>query len=742
MADLAARASIFDGRLQTPARLRAGVERLLEAERDQLVLWLPVCLGAGVATWFGLDSARAWLSVMALALALAALALACWRGGRAGVAVASGALAITAGVALAWWRAEQVRAPVLARPAIVRIEAQVERIDRLAARELVRLRLRTARVIEAPVPVPPVVRVNVAEADAPAGLARGAQVRLRARLMPPPGPAVPGAYDFARVAWFAGIGATGRAFAPVEVLAPGQAEATRARLTRHIQAQAPGSAGGIAAALVTGDTGAIGEPDAEAMRRAGLAHLLSVSGLHLTAVVGITMMVVLRVLALSPWLALRLRLPLVAAGAAALTAVGYTMLAGSEVPTVRSCIAALLVLGAMAAGREAITLRLVAVGALVVLVLWPESLVGPSFQLSFAAITAIVALHEAPFVRRCFERREEGQVARLARAGGSLLLTGLVVEAALMPVAVYHFHKAGLYGALANIVAIPFTTFVIMPLEALALALDAIGFGWPVWWLVERGLALLLWLAHRVATAPGAVTALPAMPGGAFALIVAGGLWLALWRTRWRVAGLLPILVGASWALATPAPDLLVTGDGRHLAIRTGGTMALLRDRAGDYVRDMLAENGGLDGEPGWLAERPEARCSRDLCMVMPEESGRRWTILATRSAYLVPAGELVRACEKADIVVSERRLPKRCRPRWLRLDRPVLARSGGVAVTLSTGTVRTALSSEDAHPWRVAAARSAEADDQFRRNRWPRDRKRRSDPEPDRFNRSDGAVR
>jgi competence protein ComEC len=711
MADLAARASTFVGRLQTPARVRDIAERRLEAERDQLVLWLPVCLGSGIAAWFALDAVRSWLLVMAAAGAVAALAGAFWRGGRAGLTLAAGALAVVAGVALAWARAEQVRAPVLARPAIVRVEARVERLDRLAARGLVRLRLRVVKAVEARGPVPPVVRVNLAEGDVPAGLGTGATIRLRARLMPPPPPAVPGAYDFARVAWFGGIGATGRGFAPVEVIARGAGgEGMRSRLTRHVQARVAGSAGGIAAALVTGDTGAIQEPDAEAMRRAGLAHLLSVSGLHLTAVVGLTMLLVLRLLALSPWLALRVRLPLVAAGVAGVTAVAYTLLAGAEVPTIRSCIAALLVLAAMAAGREAITLRLVAAGALLVLALWPEALVGPSFQLSFAAITAIVALHEAPAVRRWFERRDEGRGMRLLREGGSLLLTGLVVEAALTPIAVYHFHKAGLYGALANIVAIPFTTFVVMPLEALALALDAIGLGAPVWWLVEWGLHLLLWLAHRVASAPGAVTALPAMPGGAFALVVGGGLWLALWRTNWRVAGVAPILCGIAWALATPAPDLLVTADGRHLAIRTGGTMALLRDRAGDYVRDTLAENGGLDGEPAWLAERPESRCSRDLCVVTREAGGRRWTILATRSAYLVPAGELIAACAKADIVVSERRLPRRCRPRWLRLDRPVLARTGGIAITLVSGGVRTVLSPGDAHPWRAISRSGAAA--------------------------------
>ncbi|MEO5494690.1 MAG: ComEC/Rec2 family competence protein [Sphingomonas sp.] len=164
------------------------------------------------------------------------------------------------------------------------------------------------------------------------------------------------------------------------------------------------------------------------------------------------------------------------------------MLTGNQVPTMRSCIAALLVLTALAMGREAITLRLVAAGAFVVLLLWPEALVGPSFQLSFAAVAAIVALHEQPTVRRWFLKRDEAWWRKAGRELGSLLLTGVVVEAALAPIALYHFHKSGLYGAFANIVAIPLTTFVIMPAEALALALalDAIGLGAPFWWVTAR----------------------------------------------------------------------------------------------------------------------------------------------------------------------------------------------------------------------------------------------------------------
>jgi competence protein ComEC len=332
---------------------------------------------------------------------------------------------------------------------------------------------------------------------------------------------------------------------------------------------------------------------------------------------------------------------------------------------------------------------------MVVLILWPESLAGASFQLSFAAITAIVALHEHPRVRRWSQARLTGW-RRLARGIGMLLLTGIFVEAALMPIAVYHFHKAGVYGALANIVAIPWTTFVVMPLELLALLLDGVGLGAPVWWLAERALAVLLWLARVVAASPGAVQAWPAMPDGAFALIIAGGLWIALWRTRWRRWGVLPVVTGVAWAALTPAPDLLVTGDGRHAAVRLeDGGVALLRDRTGDYMRDVMAANGGVE-EPVLLGEAAGARCTADLCLAAVK--GRR--VLMTRSAYMVPAGELIAACRAADVVVSERRLPRGCRPRWLRLDRETLAQTGGIALHFGSGRVLSVRRPGDEHPW------------------------------------------
>jgi competence protein ComEC len=517
--------------------------------------------------------------------------------------------------------------------------------------------------------------------------------------------ALPGTHDFARDAWFAGIGAVGRSLGKVQILQgtePSGLDAVRERLGNHIRERLPGSSGTIATALATGDQNAVSEEDADAMRRSGLAHLLSVSGLHIAAVIGAAMFLMLKLLALSERLALRFNLVIVAAGAGAFAGIAYTLLTGAQVPTVRSCVAALLVLLGIGLGRDAISLRLVAVGAIIVLLFRPEALAGPSFQFSFAAVTAIIALHSSGIGRRLFMRRDEGMVAGAGRMLLATIATGLVVELALMPFALYHFHKAGLYGVAANLVAIPLTTFVIMPLEAGALILDLAGVGAPLWWLAGLAIDALLWVAHGVANASGAVATLAAMPGWAFGLMIVGALWACLWTTRPRLFGLVPFALGAVSAACSPTPDLLITGDGRHLAVLSpNGMPMLLRERTGDFMLDLLSEASAYDEEPGMLSAAPFGTCSRDACMASVRREGGEWRLLATRSTANLEWAVLVRACSDADIVVSDRWLPRACTPRWLKLDRKVLERTGGVSIYLKDGPeVRTVAGRLGQHPW------------------------------------------
>lgn len=682
----------------------AAMGQWLLAERDQLPVWIVVAFGAGIAAWFALPGGQ-WAGVLsALGLGGAFGMLALWRSWSAmdlgPRCLFIGLVMIAAGCAHMAWRAERVAADPIPAPWFGPLTGRIEARETLPARDMVRLVIETAPALG----LPERVRVNLAMGlDSPA-LQPGAIISGRARLMPPAQAALPGGYSFAQRAWFDGLGATGSMLDRPRVMRPGDRssplDSLRARLSAHIQASVPGGAGGIAATLATGDRGAISEEDAEAMRASGLAHLLSISGLHVTALIGAVWLVTLRVLALFPPLARAWRLPLVAAGAGALAGIAYTLLTGAEVPTIRSCAAALLVLLALALGRDPVSPRLIAAGAFLVLLFWPEALMGPSFQLSFAAVTAIVALADHPAMRR-WASADLSWPGRVGRFLAMTFLTGLLIEFTLMPIALHHFGKAGLYGALANMVAIPLTTFVIMPAEAMALLLDTVGLGAPFWWLCAIAIGALIDLAHAVAATPGAVALFPRSGGHVFALFVIGGLWLFLWRTRWRWLGLAPVALASVLVLVQPAPDLLVTGDGQHVAINPPqGPMILLRRQTGDYALQSLSEGAAFQGEAMAIEDWPGARCNADFCSLVLASGPQRHSVLIGRSRERVPERALAAACRRADIVIAGRWLPASCRPRWIKADRALLDRTGGLAIYLEQRSVRTVAQGHAGHPW------------------------------------------
>ncbi len=699
----------------TPWRKLRGLSSVAEVAEQFLATsgfdrgpWMAVALATGIGSWFILDTPAHWVLAITTGLLTAVGAVAAWKGREdrthlVGALVACGLL-LAFGTGLAWSRSEMIGAEPFERPVYDTFNGRVlERIEQ-PARERVRLVLAT-RHPETGEPVK--VRMNVPNHADLADLGEGAIVQAQARLMPPASPMLPGGYDFARTAWFAGLAATGSAQGELRVVEPADNEADpiaalQRRLSGHVRENLGGSAGSIAAAFASGDRGAISEADEDAMRDAGLTHLLSISGLHVSAVIAGTYFLAIRLLALWPWLVLRVRLPVAAAGVAALAGIGYTLLTGAQVPTVRSCIAALLVLGALTIGREPLSLRMVAVAAVAVMLLWPESLVGPSFQMSFAAVVAIVALHNAEPVKRFLAPREEGRLAYIGRRTLMLLITGMVIEIALMPIVLFHFHRAGVYGALANVIAIPLVTFISMPLIAFALALDLIGAGAPAWWLAGQSLDLLIGIAHFTSSQPGAVKLIPQVSGLAFALFVSGGLWLALWRGNARLWGFVPAATATAMVFATPVPDILVSSDGRHVGITgEGDSLLVLRDTRSSYTRDNLLELAGVEGETVPMENWPGARCSPDFCVITIRRGARDWDILMSRSRNIVGERALAAACERADIVISDRWLPRSCSPRWLKADNRMLSRTGGLSIVLGEEPrIRSVADTQGQHGW------------------------------------------
>lgn len=191
------------------------------------------------------------------------------------------------------------------------------------------------------------------------------------------------------------------------------------------------------------------------------------------------------------------------------------------------------------------------------------------------------------------------------------------------------------------------------------------------------------------------------MRGSTFALFIAGGLWLALWRGRVRLAGALPVVLGVALMLGARAPDLLVSGDGRHVGIvGEGERLLVLREGRSDFARDNLLELAGMDGEPVVLDRWPGARCSADFCAVPLVRGERTWQVLIGRSRARLDELQLAAACERADIVIADRWLPRSCRPRWLKADRRMMAQTGGLAIDLARPGYTTVAASQGEHGW------------------------------------------
>jgi competence protein ComEC len=691
------------------AGARAWILDQLDAERSRWMLWLPVALGLGIAIYFELPSEPAlWLGP---ALAAAALALVFFApAGSLARAVAIGLVAAAVGFGLIAWRTASLAAPTLSRPLFnINVEGRIADIQRLP--EGVRVVLEAVRLKGSGAPPPEMtpVRLRVSLSKGAPPLHVGDRILVLANLSPPAGPAAPGAFDFQRVAWYQQLGAVGYALAPAAVIERGKPDgfvraidALRADVVDRIMKALPGPEGGVVAALLAGEQTAVDKDIAQAMRDSGLAHILSISGLHIVFVVALVMGLVRHGIALVPPLALRIDAKKIAAVLALMAALFYTALAGAPVPAQRACAMAGFALLAILLDRTALSLRLVAWSAVIVLAVAPESLTGASFQMSFAAVVALIAAWEAAagWRRRLHERADRARYRwlwRLAAAIAASLATTLIASIATGAFAAYHFNRLSLLGVVANLLGVPLTGFWIMPWGLLVMLLMPLGLERfalvPMGWGVEG----LNAIAKYVGNWPDAATLVPSMPGASLWLITIGGLWFCLWRHRWRFAGLPVVVIGLLLG-PPPAPDLLMSDDGRVLGLRDEkGVVHVASSRVDRFVADTWARRSGQDGAKRWLASADEEAaglgCRTGLC---------RWRKGPWRVALVSDDRRLAEACASADIVLSTVDAQGRCRGPRLVIDRRDAWREGAQALWLDEQGVRreTANARRGDRPW------------------------------------------
>lgn len=586
-------------------RLWSAITEILLRQRGHLFGWVPVCLALGVGLYFSLPAEPSVLVIGAVVFVILCFA---------GVAralpeqlspLAVGAALICVGVLLASIRTHNVASPVLGWRYYGAIEGRVVHLDRSQSGAL---RLTLDRVVLArvsPERTPGRVRISLHGKRAhDIEISPGLRVMTTGHLSPPSGPVEPGGFSFQRHAWFVGLGAVGYARTPLLGAAPaaeGQAGLLvfRARMaaSARIQAVLPDDIGGFATAITTGDRSAISDEALRNLRVSNLAHLLAISGLHMGLLSAVVFGALRLMFVCIPYVALRWPVRSLSAAGALCAAAGYLALSGGNVATERAFIMVAVALGALMIGRRAISLRAVAIAATIVLVVRPEALLGPGFQMSFAATTALVAAFG------WFRDHDMLLGPRWLRPVSAVFISSLVAGLATAPIAAAHFNQIAHYGLIANLMSVPLMGVLVMPAAVLAAVLAPFGLEAVGLWLMGLGLRWILGVADAVASLDGARGTVMGPGAWVLPLLALGFLTLVLWQGRLRFAGIaMMVLALVLWHGAT-RPDVLIADNGSLVGVMTDAGRALSKPKGAGFIAQNWLENDGDPAEQEAAAE-------------------------------------------------------------------------------------------------------------------------------------------
>ncbi len=682
--------------LETPLdRVRVAWAR--ERSAGAFFLWQPVFFGLGCIIYFNLPREPLPWAFPLAALLLVSLAWSIRQGRHIRAALVLAAL-VAFGASAAQWRVMRVDTQMLSRSIITDLQGIVVNAERRAdgrVRYLIEvmsqssgIKNRVARDFDG------LMRVTARKGGPNIGVGEG--IAGKVKVAPPSGAAYPGGYSFAFQSWFNGIGASGFFLGKPEAtsLPPTSSPrlwiaGLRADISALIRRTLPGRNGGLAAALIVGDRSGIDEETAEALRRSGLAHILAISGLHM-ALVAATVISGLRwLLALFPDVVQAYPVRKWAAAGALAAATFYLVLSSASVATQRAYIMVAIMLVAVMLDRRALTMRNVAIAAFVVLIMTPEAILMPGFQMSFAAVAALVATYET-LSRRS---RQSGLNSKMAQYGmvrrflvrdvGGLALTSLVAGIATGLFAAYHFHRVAPLGLIANLGAMPLVSLVVMPLALVSVL--AMPFG-----LEQYPLALMAygtegvvnvaeWVSERGPSGNTGLVPLATILGGAIALLLA-----CLFRTRLRLLSLVALIAAAAGFLSRDQPDVLILENGAQIGLLDGqGALHLMRPKAEKFSTEIWKRafapvTGGAKPQP----QRPRFNC---------DDTGCVGTAKGMRIASVQHSASLPTDCLLADILVLRFASPDACSfvdaaRRPLVIDQSMLKKRGAYALTIHGG--------------------------------------------------------
>ncbi|MBV9568319.1 MAG: ComEC/Rec2 family competence protein [Hyphomicrobiales bacterium] len=703
--------SLGEAGLDLGRRFRAAIE--VEIAHRRLFLWLPVAAGAGVILYFAADREPS-LAYAALLAASAAVMACVMRRFRAPFAFALMLAFLSTGFLSATLRTFFLSAPVIDRVRVLKLTGTVEEMDlrRVGARFV--LRVAKAEGL-GPEETPFRVRLTLRETP---HVDAGAFVSVTARLLPPAKVVLPGGYDFARDAFFARIGGVGSVLGRID-LVPAPAppgpwlalltaiDRARNALAQRVFTIVGGDEGAVAAAMVTGKRDLLSDKARELIREAGIFHIITISGVQMTLVAGMIFWIVRRLLAFSTVLALRYPIKKWAAGAAIIGAIAYDVFTGSRVGTERALFMTLILLAAVIADRRAFTMRNLAYAAFAVIIFEPEALLGASFQLSFAAVSALVAVSEArnQFTARKRTQRERREpppprnflsrmLARAVEVLAWLFIATFCATLATASYMAYNFHELSPYVLIGNPLTLTVIEFFAVPGALIGALLYPLGLDGPVWHYVGSGIELIFWAAAKIAAAPESTLHIRAFAPWAIVFFTLAVLSVVLWRSLMMRLTFLPFLaLGLLGAMSGSGFDVAIAPTGENAAVRlSDGKLAVIGARPEPFEAEQWLRADGDGREPRALLALG-TYCDKLGCV------GR--LIGGSALALVTQQAAFEEDCLRADIIVSPHKAPASCAAPLI-FDRAGLESSGAVTLRIAKNgfAVIQARSPDEDRPW------------------------------------------
>lgn len=713
--------------------LRTLLKSCLEREwtERRFFLWLPVMAGAGVVIYFQADQEPSLVYAGSITLALLAVCAAV-RGNRRALVATAALAALASGFTAAALRTASIAHPVLDHTRILKLAGTIEEVDlrRIGARFVLHLRSAGDPALDGRFTR---VRLTTRRSDP---LQAGDTVVLTARLVPPASAALPGGYDFARDAYFADLDAVGSVLGRVRPdPQPEQSgvlsrlrmsiDRTRNALAARVSTVLDGDIGAIATAMVTGKRDLLSDDGRELIREAGIFHIITIAGVQMTLVAGLLFGGLRAVLAAVSTVTLRYPIKIWAAAGAMAGSIVYALMTGSRIGTQRALIMTLFMLGAVFFERRAFTMRNLALASLAVIAFEPETILGASFELSFAAVAALVAVQET---RAALDASHAQAAARpdhrtkpdwlvagtsrglsMVRGAGRLLFATVAATSATAPVMAGNFHEISPYVVVGNPLTLGIIEFFAVPGALLGSALYPLGLDGLVWHWVGWGIALVLWGARLIASAPGATLAVPAFAPWALACFALATCSAVIWRSLPLRLTALPFLAaGLAGAFAGPHYDLFVTPNGDAAAFRTESGLLALAGHTNTFTAAQWLAADGDSRNPAAVAAAGTAglRCDASAC-VARMRGGRSLSIVSRPDAF-------EEDCSRADIIVTPLFAPASCAAEVI-VDRGSIAGTGAIAfVGRNDALIRVgARSATESRPW--SAGRSTETAGQVR---------------------------